>query len=136
MPSALLGQANSTTQFFSLNGSGDGSNVGTFVNYNQFATTFPQACTFDSMFLTTGQSGFGNFGSAITITLFRNGAATALTKSILPPSTNTLTSAQITGQSVAIAAGDTVALQATSPSFTTNGSFVPLANVSVSLHCQ
>jgi hypothetical protein len=37
---------------------------------------------------------------------------------------------------VSIGAGDTVALQATSTSFTTNGSFVPIANVSVSLHCQ
>jgi hypothetical protein len=37
---------------------------------------------------------------------------------------------------VSVAAGDTVALQATSTSFTTNGSFVPLATVSVSLHCQ
>jgi hypothetical protein len=136
MANVLLGDANSTTQFFSLNGGADPSDVGTFINYNQFATTFPGACTFDSMFLTAGQSGFGNFGSAITITLFRNGVATALAKSVLPPSTNTLTSAQITGQSVAVAAGDTVALQATSPSFTTNGSFVPIANVSVSLHCQ
>jgi hypothetical protein len=136
MASVLLGQANSSTQFFSLNSSQDASDVGTFLTYNQFATIFPQACTFDSMFLTSGQSGFGNFGSPITITLFRNGVATALTKAITPPTTNTLMSAQITGQSVSIAAGDTVALQATSTSFTTNGSFVPLANVSVSLHCQ
>jgi len=136
MANVILGQANSSTQFFSLNSSYDPSNVGTFLTYNQFATTLPQACTFDSMFLTSGQSGFGNFGSPITITLFRNGVATALTKGITPPSTNTLASAQITGQSIAIAAGDTVALQATSTSFTTNGSFVPLATVSVSLHCQ
>jgi hypothetical protein len=136
MASVILGQANSSTQFFSLNSSYDPSNVGTFLTYNQFATTFPQACTFDSMFLTSGQSGFGNFGSPINITLFRNGVATALTKGITPTSTNTLASAQITGQSIAIAAGDTVALQATSTSFTTNGSFVPLATVSVSLHCQ
>jgi hypothetical protein len=134
--SVILGQANSTTQFFTLNSSYDPSNVGTFLTYNQFATTFPQACTFDSMYLTSGQSGFGNFGSPITITLFHNGAATAITSAITPPSTNTLASAQITGQSVSIAAGDTVALQATSTSFTTNGSFVPLATVSVSLHCQ
>jgi len=134
--SVILGQANSTTQFFSLNSSYDPSNVGTFLTYNQFATTFPQACTFDSMFLTSGQSGFGSFGSPITITLFRNGVATALTQTITPPSTNTLASSQITGQSVAISAGDTVALQATSTSFTTNGSFVPIATVSVSLHCQ
>jgi hypothetical protein len=134
--SVILGQANSTTQFFSLNSSYDPSNVGTFLTYNQFATTFPQACTFDSMFLTSGQSGFGSFGSPITITLFRNGAATALTSAITPPSANTLASAQITGQSVSIAEGDTVALEATSTSFTTNGSFVPIATVSVSLHCQ
>jgi|GEM_PF-1234444 len=134
--SVILGQANSSTQFFSLNSSYDPSNVGTFLTYNQFATTFPQACTFDSMYLTSGQSGFGSFSSPITITLFRNGVATALTRAVTPPSTNSLASAQITGQSVAIAAGDTVALQATSTSFTTNGSFVPLATVSVSLHCQ
>jgi hypothetical protein len=136
MASVILGQANSTTQFFSLNSSYDPSNVGTFLNYNQFATTFPQACTFDSMYLTSGQSGFGSFGSPITITLFQNGVATTLAKAITPPASNTLASAQITGQSVAIAAGDTVALQATSTSFTTNGSFVPLATVSVTLHCQ
>jgi len=136
MASVILGQANSTTQFFSLNSSYDPSNVGTFLTYNQFATTFPEACTFDSMFLTSGLSGFGSFGSPITITLFHNGVATALTKAITPPSSNVLASAQITGQSVSIAAGDTVALQATSPSFTTNGSFVPLATVSVTLHCQ
>jgi hypothetical protein len=136
MASVILGQANSSTQFFSLNSSYDPSNVGTFLTYNQFATTFPEACTFDSMFLAAGQSGFGNFGSPITITLFKNGVATTLTKGITPPTTNTLVSAQITGQSVSIAAGDTVALQATSTSFTTNGSFVPLATVSVSLHCQ
>jgi len=136
MANVILGQANSTTQFFSLISSYDPSNVGTFLTYNQFATTFPQACIFDSMFLTSGQSGFGSFGSPITITLFHNGIATALTAAITPPATNTLASAQITGQSVSIAAGDTVALQATSTSFTTNGSFVPLATVSVSLHCQ
>lgn len=136
MANVILGQANSTTQFFSLNSSYDPSNVGTFLNYNQFATTYPEACTFDSMFLTSGQSGFGTFSSPITITLFKNGTATTLTKAITPPSTNTLASAQITGQSVSIAAGDTVALQATSTSFTTNGSFVPLAPVSVTLHCQ
>lgn len=134
--SVILGQANSTTEFFSLNSSYDPSNVGTFVTYNQFATTFPEACTFDSMFLTSGQSGFGSFASPITITLFQNGVATTLAKAITPPSTNTLASAQITGQSVSIAAGDTVALQATSTSFTTNGSFVPIATVSVTLHCQ
>ncbi len=134
--SVILGQANSTTEFFSLNSSYDPSNVGTFLTYNQFATTFPEACTFDSMFLTSGQSGFGSFGSPITITLFQNGVATTLAKAITPPSTNTLASAQITGQSVSIAAGDTVALQATSTSFTTNGSFVPIATVSVTLHCQ
>jgi hypothetical protein len=136
MASVILGQANSSTQFFSLNSSQDASDVGTFLTYNQFATIFPQACTFDSMFLTSGQSGFGNFGSPITITLFRNGAATALTRAITPPTTNTLASAQITGQAVSIVASDTVALQATSTSFSTNGSFLPLANVSVSLHCQ
>lgn len=136
MASVILGQANSTTQFFSLNSSYDPSNVGTFLTYNQFATTFPQACTFDSMFLTSGQSGFGNFSSPITITLFHNGIATALTAAITPPATNTLASAQVIGESVSVAAGDTVALQATSTSFTTNGSFVPLATVSVSLHCQ
>jgi len=136
MANVILGQANSTTEFFSLNSSYDPSNVGTFLTYNQFATTFPEACTFDSMFLTAGQSGFGSFGSPITITLFHNGVATTLSRAITPPSTNTLASAQLTGQSVAIAAGDTVALQATSTSFTTNGSFVPLATVSVTLHCQ
>jgi Collagen triple helix repeat (20 copies) len=136
MANVLLGQANSATQFFSLNSSSDPSDVGTFLNYNQFATIFPQACTFDSMFLTSGQPGFGSFGSPITITLFHNGVATALAKAITPPNTNTLTSAQITGQSVAIAVGDTVALQATSTSFTTNQTFVPVATVSVSLHCQ
>jgi hypothetical protein len=136
MASVSLGESNTTTEFFSLNSSGDPSVTGTFVSYNQFATTFPQACTFDSMYVTAGQSAFGNFGSPITITLLHNGAATALTRPITPPSTNTLVSAQITGQSVTIAAGDTVALQASSTSFSTNGSFVPFANVSVSLHCQ
>jgi hypothetical protein len=106
------------------------------VNYEQFATTFPQACTFDSMFLTAGQSAFGNFSSPITITLFHNGSAMSLTKAVIPQTGNTLASAQITGQSVSIAAADTVALQATGPSFTTDESFVPIANVSVSLHCR
>jgi Collagen triple helix repeat (20 copies) len=136
MASVSLGESNTSTEFFSLNSSGDPSVTGTFVNYNQFATAFPQACTFDSMYVTAGQSGFGNFTSPITITLLHNGAATALTRSITPPSTNTLASAQITGQSVAIAVGDTVAVQATSPSFSTDASFVPFANVSVALHCQ
>jgi hypothetical protein len=136
MANVILGQANSTTQFFSLNGGADPSDVGTFINYNQFATTFPQACTFDSMFLSTGQSGFGNFTAPITIKLFRNNVATTLTSTIMPSSTNNLVLSQITGQAVVVAAGDTVALQATSPSFTTDGSFVPVANVSVSLHCQ
>jgi hypothetical protein len=136
MANVLLGQANTTTQFFSLNGGADPSGVGSFVNYNQFATILPQACTFDSMFLSAGQSEFGNFSSPITIKLFHNGVATALSSSVTPPSTNVLATAQITGQSVAFAAGDTVALQATSTSFTTDASFVPLANVSVSLHCQ
>ena len=136
MANVALGEGNSTTQFFSLNGGGEPSGVGSFITYNQFATTLPQACVFDSMFLTSGQSSFGNFGNPITITLFHNNVATSLTQSILPPSGATLASAQITGQSISIPAGDTVALRATSPSFTTNSSFQPIAIVSVSLHCQ
>jgi hypothetical protein len=136
MANVQLGIANSSTEFFSLNGGGDPSGTGTFVSYNQFATTFPQACTFDSMFLSTGQSGFGNFSSPITIRLFRNNTATTLATSITPATTNALITSQATGQSVTIAAGDTVALQATSTSFTTDGTFVPQANVSVVLHCQ
>ncbi|WP_216843044.1 DNRLRE domain-containing protein [Granulicella sp. S190] len=136
MANVSLGESNTTTEYFSPNSSGDPSVTGTFLNYNQFATTLPVACTFDSMFLTSSLSAFGNFSSPITITLFHNGAATALSKGITPTSTNTLASAQITGQSISIAAGDTIALQATSASFSTNASFVPFANVSVSLHCQ
>jgi Collagen triple helix repeat (20 copies)/TGF-beta propeptide len=136
LASVVLGQANVATQFFSLNSSGEPSQSGTFITYNQFATTLPQACTFDSMYVNSGQSEFGNFTSHITITLFQNGAATALTTTITPPTSNTLASAQITGQSVSFAAGDTAAVQATSTSFSTDASFVPIANVSVSLHCQ
>jgi hypothetical protein len=88
------------------------------------------------MFLNATQPMDGTFSLPITITLFRNGVATTLTKSITPPTGNTLVAAQITGQSVAVAAGDTLALQAASSSFSTDASFVPFGYVSVSLHCQ
>jgi hypothetical protein len=138
LANVALGASNSSTEFFALNSSGEPSISGLAVTYNSFATVFPVACTFDSLYLATSQSAYGNFASPITITLFQNGAPTTLTAMIQPATTDTLVTAQLTGQSVSVAVGDTVALQASSSSFYTGGgqSQGPFANVSVTLHCQ
>jgi hypothetical protein len=138
LANVALGASNTTTEFFAPTNSGDPSIGGLVLGYNAFATALPVACTFDSLYLVTGQAvaGGGNFTSPITITLFQNDVATTLTANIQPPTTDTLVMAQITGQSISVAVGDTIALQATSSSFTTGGGRGPYANVSVTLHCE
>jgi hypothetical protein len=142
MADVVLGYENSTTYFFAPNQSGDPAFYGaTWYDYNNFATFMPVACTFDSLYLAASQIGnyngsSGSFTSPIIITLFRNGSATALTQSITPPSGTNLVTASITGQSVAVSAGDTIAFQATSTSFSTNSTYIPFAQVQVTSHCQ
>jgi len=135
LANVVLGASNTATEFFALTSSGEPSISGLATGYNTFATIFPIACTFDSLYLATGLSS-GNFTSQITITLYQNGVATTLTDSIQPPATNTLVTAQLTGQSISVAAGDTLALEASSSSFSTNGGTGPYAIVSVTLHCE
>jgi hypothetical protein len=89
----------------------------------------PHACTFDSIYVLPNQvqAGLGS-GGAITVTLYDNGTATALTAS---GSSSTGTAGNLTGQSVAAAAGDTIALQASGAGITTGQ-----GTIGVSIHCQ
>jgi hypothetical protein len=89
----------------------------------------PVACTFDSLYVIANavQMGLGG-GDVITVTLYRNSVATALTVTVTSAAPAVVS---LTGQSVPIAAGDLIALLASGPG-TTSGS----DTIAASLHCQ
>jgi hypothetical protein len=125
----IINSATNGSFFFSPNASGDATIGGMWVTFAQNAIPMPVACTFDSLYVipTAVGAGLGE-GDTIIVTLYKNAAATALTV--------TTTSAapavgSLTGQSVAVAAGDLIALQA-SGAGTSSGSDA----IAASLHCH
>ncbi|MGD0682526.1 MAG: hypothetical protein ABR990_10775 [Terracidiphilus sp.] len=116
--------------FFSPNASGDATQSGNLILYNQALIPMPVACTFDSLYVYASAVPYGlGGGGPITITLWVNNAATALSVNV--DNTSGASSANQTGASVSVNPGDTISLLA-SGFGVTNGS----ATLATSLHCQ
>ena len=86
-----------------------------YLTYSFVATTVPYACTIDVLRLTGTTSG-GSGAATVTVTLYKNGAATSLSTSIV---NSTTVGASVTSQdndpshAVSLAAGDTFAYYVT-----------------------
>jgi hypothetical protein len=117
-----------STFFSSPNASGDPTNGGLITTAAQAGVPMPVACTFDKIYLSTNAvaSGFGT-GGAITVTMYKNGLATALTSS----GSNTNAAVSFATASVAVSAGDLISIYGSGVGFTTGQ-----APLSVSMHCQ
>jgi hypothetical protein len=116
--------------FFSPNASGDATQSGNIILYNQALIPMPVACTFDSLYVYAGAVPYGlGGGGLMTITLWVNNAATALSVNV--DNTNGTVTANQTGASVPVNPGDTISLQANGDGVT-NGS----GTIATSLHCQ
>ncbi len=115
--------------YFAPNASGDATVGGTWIALSQAQISMPKACSFDSIYVLPSQipPGLGA-GGTITVTLYQNGNPTALTAS-----GNSATGAggNLTGQSVAVSAGDALALLASGTGISTGE-----GTIGVSLHCQ
>jgi len=116
--------------YFSPNASGDATVGGTWVQYSQALVTVPTACTFDSLYVNASAvpSGLG-VGGSITITLSVNNALSALT--ITVNNGGGSAAGNITGGSVSVNAGDTIALQASGGGISSGQ-----GTISSTLHCR
>jgi hypothetical protein len=126
---SVLNPSNAISFFFSPSAAGDATVGGTYTDYTQVAVPIPFSCSFDSMYIAPSQvpSGYG-VGGVVTTTLYIAGSATALTAS---GDSSAGTGGSITGQSVAVTAGQTIAVQA-------SGAGLPIGQgiINVSMHCQ
>lgn len=125
----IINSATDGSFFFSPNASGDATVGGDWITFAQVAVPMPVGCAFDSLYVTASAVGIGlGEGGVITVTLYKNTVATALTVTTtsVVPAVNS-----ITGQSVAVAAGDLIALEASGPG-TSSGS----DTIAASLHCH
>jgi hypothetical protein len=120
--------------FFNITASGD-STVGGDLggNFYQQSSPMPAACTFDALYVTN--SAWSNEGSSpgtVTVTLWKNNAATAMTVSFNSATQNTVAVTDTT-HTVAMSAGDSVALEATG-----SGSLLAntIGNIGFALHCH
>ena len=116
--------------FFSPNATGDATQSGNLVLYNQALIPMPVACTFDSLYVYAGavQYGLGG-GGPITITLWVNNVATALSVNV--DNTSGAVTANQTGASISVNPGDTISLLASGDGVTMGSS-----TIATSLHCQ
>jgi len=116
--------------FFSPNASGDATQSGNLILYNQALIPMPVACTFDSLYVYASAVPYSlGGGGPITITLWVNNAATALSVNV--DNTNGSATANQTGASISVHAGDTISLQASGDGVTSGS-----ATLATSLHCQ
>jgi hypothetical protein len=135
----VYNQQTPTTLFAPLNVSGDPL-VGNSANstFSNMAVAMPVGCTFDSIYVNPGLVVYGlGGGGAVTATLYKNGSATALTASGTIGTLNsggTVATASVngnlTGQTVTVVAGDTVAIAITGAGVTSGSGYI-----SVSTHC-
>lgn len=114
--------------FFAPNASGDPTVGGNWTLFDQAAIPMPTACTFDRLYvnLSAVPQGLGG-GGPTTVTLYVNNASTPLSASGDTTSGSVHTSA--TG-SVAVVAGDSIALQASG-----DGLIDGQGAINASLHC-
>ena len=125
----ILNPASASSFFFAPNASGDATVGGNWVTFNQTSVSMPASCTFDSLFVNASAipAGLG-LGGAITVTMYKNGSATALSasgNSAIP------SGGSLTGASVAVVSGDNIALQASGAGVSTGQ-----GTIRVSMHCQ
>jgi hypothetical protein len=112
-----------TLTYYSLNGSGNNT---TFQNV---ANPMPVACTFDVIYFSTYVSGSAGTSDAVTLTLYVNSVATALTATVTcSTSLNTVVKGGSAPASVSVNAGDLVAIGMTH----TNGT--PVVQLRMAVH--
>jgi hypothetical protein len=108
--SRFTNQPNNTLAYASFASSTTSSTTG--AAYAISAFTMPGSCTFNAIYAAATATNASFLGAnTLTYTLYRNGVATSLDVSLAAPTTlNATTSANTTGGSVAVVAGDTLAL--------------------------
>jgi hypothetical protein len=139
---ANVANAGSVSPFiFSPNASGDATSQGSNATFAVQAVPMPVACTFDSMYVYPSivpQS--SGVGGSMTITLLigtGTGGLTPATTALTTTATSgtygssASTTGNITGQSVAVTAGQLIAVQATGTGVTSGSD-----TISVSMHCK
>jgi len=120
------------TFFFNITASGDstiGGDLGG--NFYQQSSPMPAACTFDALYVTN--SAFTNAGSVpinITVTLWKNNAPTAMAVNFNSAVQNSVAATDTT-HTVAVVAGDSVALLATLGNLAGT-----VGTIGFSLHCH
>jgi hypothetical protein len=117
--------------FFSPTASGDATVGGTWVSYDQVQSPMPVGCTFTGLFLKPSPipAGYG-VGGSITITLWLNNTATALTITGDSSANPTATVSDLSHSQV-VFTNQNIALQASGP-----GLLLGQGTLNVSLHCQ
>jgi len=117
--------AGTSAVFAGLNGSANNALLGAV------ATIVSGACTFDALYV-AGTITANAASDTLTVTLVKNGSATALSTSITVSTLNTTVSSSDTtiGHSFAVVAGDSIAIEVTQTSGT------PTVRLSITSHCQ
>jgi hypothetical protein len=125
----VLNPTTVTSFFFAPNASGDATVGGRYVSYARAATLLPVACIFDSLEVNpaTVAAGFGS-GGQITVTLYVNGAGTALSAT---GDSSTGSSGATTGATLSVAAGSTIAFGASGAGVSSGQT-----SLNVSAHCH
>jgi len=126
--------------FFNITASGDSTVGGDLFTFYQNSSPMPAACTFDALYVTNpAWSNEGSSPGTVTVTLWKNNVATTMTVSFNSANQNT-TAATDTTHTVAVVAGDSVALKATGIPAGASGSTGLLANtlgnIGFALHCH
>jgi hypothetical protein len=116
--------ATATPAFHSI-----GSATTLSTNHGYVQTIMPAACTFNALYV-SGTISASAGADTLTVTVFKNGVATALTTAVAVSTLNTPVTSSDTAHSFSVAAGDTVALQVTQTSTT------PVVRMNVSTRCQ
>ncbi len=126
---SILNPTTVTSFFFAPNASGDATVGGRVTAYNRAATLLPVGCLFDSLEVNPSvvAAGYGS-GGQITVTLYVNGGATALAAT---GDSSTGAISAVTGASLSVVAGSSVAFQASGAGVSSGQT-----TLNVSAHCH
>ena len=122
---------NPTSTFFPINSSGDTTIDGDFTDYGHMQVVMPIACTIDIVRVFQPSV---STGSTVTVTLFKaaGGTGTPTTTGITLNVANNA-NVQSTGNSVTVAAGDTLAYQLSGGN---TGNSSGIVSLTTALHCK
>jgi hypothetical protein len=122
---------NPTSTFFPINSVGDSTIDGDFVDYAHMQVVMPIACTLDIMRVFQPSV---STGSTVTVTLFKAAGGTGTpTSTGISLSVANNANVQSTGNSLAVAAGDTLAFQLSGGNTGTSSGIIDLTTA---LHCK